>query len=172
MGADYVGAELWCETGKPLDWKAGHDRIDTLVFEFRQGSEDTFVDELIADEDLLEWANNEFDFDEDLIVDGVPITDERFAELVRPGLHKLLTETAESLGLRDVTTDVLDVATVYRTGGMSWGDTPTESCGLWWKWSNDDGPFTLWSVMEAVGFVGALGWPDSPFEVVRKDREQ
>lgn len=71
-------------------------------------------------------------------------------------LRTLATEVVESLNRRDVTTLRIFGWELYVTGGMTWGDDPTETFNLWNQ---------LWQLgLLGEGLYEALGFVDVPMD--------
>lgn len=158
MGADLITTYLWFELGpeeertvgantyrvRPpkLDWAAGRRAATTLVRNWDDGKLETYLNQ---DDDTL-------DGDEDTPVDR--------AAKVADATDRLLKEFDElkadfDQGGRDIDgRTFLDVG-FYMTGGMSWGDGPTETYDRWTRWYDDDeyGIPEGHKVMAAIGFI-------------------
>lgn len=176
MGADLIIATLWCELGPPqevvmhgntyiernpvLNWQAGHDYIDTLKF-----PKPSLV-EYFDNQGLIPEAKREDQEVEDLTVD---VLNDEFRKV----LHDQLKQMQDSIegGWRDVTSRHYGDACLLLSGGMSWGDSPTEASELWWWWDGleqeDDAFVGVSDVLTKVGFWW-LDTPAAPFELVRK----
>ena len=173
MGADLIISTLWAELGLPeerevggksitfrpplLNWKAGHDHIDSLTWS---------AEEI---EQATQWSNLYIEDDETIDADA---SNADLVAAVRKQLHAKLTEMQESIegGWRDVDARIFGDAILFLSGGMSWGDMPTEAGELWSSW--EDINEYLPGVAEVISKVGFwwLGDDDAPFEIVRKGR--
>jgi hypothetical protein len=124
MGADMLIASLVIPSGAQPDFAAAHRRVEAVIA--------ADIDE--PDEFL------------DLPDPGTP---EGLLAL-REDLHRCLTELEDALVGREFTwTEVRD-AKVYLTGGLSWGDSPTEAFEL------VDRLRAVRGVLAAAGFEGEL----------------
>ena len=121
MGADFLLASLVIDRERSPDFAAGHAAIERL------SSDDVEV-------------RDEF-FDEE------PDTEEGMAA-IREALRDALSDLEHGLASREVEWICVRGATVYITGGMSHGDTPTELFGTIARLRAVKG------VLAAVGFEG------------------
>jgi hypothetical protein len=126
MGADLLLAYVWTRS-EELDWEAGDGEID-----------------LVRSDDIpdLNTYGSE---------DNQELDDEEFIEkVVHPELHAKLARIREAwdnpYDHREVCFDNLGPLSVLATGGMSWGDSPTELF--------DDIIDMPSRVMHAIGFYG------------------
>lgn len=169
MGADYLSGVLtavidrW-DQGHPvprLDWAAGHAYIDTL--EVDQGN----FDAVLCVFGEIEDSFNAFEDEEELDFRAVTYD-------YRKALHTLLERTQQTIeqDRRDVDWDVTGPLITYHSGGMSWGDAPTDALDVWWKWSDDDMPDGVYETLEHVGFIAPLGFVSCPYEIVPKAQGQ
>lgn len=129
MGADLILAHIW--TTKPdseLDWDAARSAIEALT-----------VDD-VDSESHYSWNDAE-----------VPTDDEEFlSKKVRPGVRndleefKSLWQASLSNLPRDADMCTMGPVRALITGGMSWGDSPTETWDLLSRLPD--------SVLKAIGF--------------------
>lgn len=150
-----------------LDWQAGHDFIDTL--ELNPDEYDLSIDEFGLWSALGDRAEVPISDLMELLEAKDAHTIDVLNRAYRQALHDLLKQTEESLGWRDVDTRILGPIYEFRSGGMSWGDSPTDALDIWWKWTSDVVSISTFDVLKAVGFIEPLGSPGCPFEVVPKN---
>ncbi len=121
MGADLILAAAFYPAGRTLDWDAGRHAIDVLSDDRCAEAVDSLIGDRLDDQPPSETAR-----------------------LVRQRLHEAIGNLSESP--RDLTTIDVPGYSILVTGGMSWGDSPTESF--------DDLEAIGWTpeVMRAIGF--------------------
>lgn len=149
MGADMLIYTLAWKDSVKLDWAAGARWLDELTIEQLNAA----VREPTCGFDLEEAVKDAVGAVE---VDG-PAADWQSAVIeVRKQLHALLRDLKDRFdnNYRDVATLAFGEWRLLVTGGMSWGDVPSDTAELiddltsdWWPLGDQ--------LLEAVGF----GWP-------------
>lgn len=141
MGADLIMAALVIDKDEEPDFGAGHAWIDALTVEQ--------LDEIYEhrEEDYFDEA------DEEYVDDDGALTEKAYDELRKRGhaaVDKLVKMLDPDNYYRDVTSIEVRGARVILSGGMSWGDSPTESSEDIWG----AGQFFVegGSLLEAMGF--------------------
>lgn len=118
----------------------------------------------------LDWAAGH------AVIDALPVDQETLDSMeygetwseVVAALHAVLKEVEDSLHGRDVGSWRLGPLIIFESGGMSWGDAPTDACDVWWKWDDEYMPEGIENVMKAVGFMPFPGGEDSPYVIVKR----
>ena len=103
MGADFIGAVMMIEQARKPDWRAGREAIDKLAATPAPNWPEAYRDQ---------WE------------DGDPGDELRLADELREDLDEV--ETCWEEGGRECGGLTLMGYNVLVTGGMSWGDSPTE----------------------------------------------
>ena len=129
MGADMCLSDLWIKAHKEIKAEDGHAHIETLTYER-----------------LL--TERRTDFYIDSICMEIPLEAER-VRTVKAHFHEALDGVLQSLNSREVTRRSVLGWHVYLTGGMTWGDDPSEAFGVWAKLI--DGAFG-YEILRAAGF--------------------
>jgi hypothetical protein len=122
MGADMLIASLVIPSGVQPDFAAAHRRVDAVISADIEDP-DEFLE--LPDPDTIEGLL-----------------------ALRDDLHRCLAELEQALFGREFTWSEVRDAQVYVTGGLSWGDSPTEAFELVNRLRAVSG------VLAAVGFEG------------------
>lgn len=165
MGADLITSTLWYRLGQMvtlthpagftytraeplLDWTAGREKATTLVGTW--------------DADTLEaFTDQSFGFDPtDPAANRANALDTILQEL------DALQEDIETGG-RDIDGRTLNGVAFVITGGMSWGDGPTEAFDRWSRWDNEDAETGIPGGQEILAAVGFISDPERCIGVVQ-----
>jgi hypothetical protein len=126
MGADMTFEVLWTRNGKTYP-AAAKNELKNLV------SQETDPDTI----KFLTWQATGNELDEKLYIDVMlcdPKLKETWAESIIEYYNNLIDEVESTLKSREVAALRIGKNILgYITGGMSWGDSPTEAFDSWFK---------------------------------------
>lgn len=155
MGADMIATVLWTENGKlykeqalaalraVIDAETDYDMLYEAAVYVGADVDELAIEVILAD----------------------PEADASWRAKILTGYEKVIDKLEESFRSRDVSTIALDPLVGYITGGLSWGDTPTDSMDLWekilWEDDPDSRAHPYASVLYRHLLVRGPGWDTS-----------
>ena len=132
----------WYKNESPFDTEAIIQELDTMlrnekdkeVFTKLYEMSSALADEALVFETLWSLHNSENQEDKILL--------EPFYESIKDAHRQMIKDITDSLNSNDVTMLHIPGYVEFITGGLSWGDSPTETHELWYSLlgDNEEGP--------------------------------